>query len=413
MTHGPFSASLVSTREVMAAPQAHAPQAHAPQAHAPQACAPHAHAPHAYALEAARLVTDAHPHTRRPARYIGTESVAGPLAGVLDKFRAQPDTVFPERYCLILHNVIVAGPGLVFTESPDGGRALLQESAAQTLAKAAPPKGLTRQDANRFTCDLPITHTLPGRYLFLKRPAPNNLALWLVEQAAALALLIDRDCLATPHLILGRIDSPALLDQVCDLVGTLLPGAILHHLPDDEAWRVEQIDYLEPLHLPPLHKHGGALKRLQQHILGAPPTLDPSGPTYFVLQHGGGRTLANEPRILDIAQDFGFTPLDTTHFPARDLAAMFAGARAIVGAKGPAMACSLFAPPGCKVAHISPANLIDPFFWDLASRLDHDYTEIFCRIPAAPPPGRGIRYFLAEKAAVSLFRDITAQAAGA
>jgi capsular polysaccharide biosynthesis protein len=63
-------------------------------------------------------------------------------------------------------------------------------------------------------------------------------------------------------------------------------------------------------------------------------------------------------------------------------AALFAGAEAILGVKGAAMANILFAAPSCRAIFLSPADFIDQIYWSIASLRGIAYHELFGELVA-------------------------------
>ncbi len=340
----------------------------------------------------ARQLTEALAFTRPDPAYIDLEMVRPPLQPALRRMLAQRHGVFPDRYLLTLHQAIVAGAGCVIING-QAGPTLLRESALELLAREGSPPGFEKTADASLRRTLPLTRHFPEPCLLLKRGWSSNPAHWLVEQAAALALLARHHASPAKDIIVSRVTSPTLLDTMYDVLATILPGARLHHLPDDEAWSFDTLDYLEPTHIPPMAKSDPALQALRHAMLsvGAQPRLTER--RLFIFQQPGARVMANEARLAQAAQSRGFVGIETARYTATELAALFANAEAIVGAKSPSMAFSIFAPPGCKLMLLSPGNFIDPFFWDTASRLGQAYAETFAR---AEGNASATRYIMPE-----------------
>jgi len=56
--------------------------------------------------------------------------------------------------------------------------------------------------------------------------------------------------------------------------------------------------------------------------------------------------------------------------------ALFAGAEIVVGIMGAAMCNTIACKPGTRLLYLAPEDWVEPFYWDMAAVLSHDYTAI-------------------------------------
>jgi hypothetical protein len=102
------------------------------------------------------------------------------------------------------------------------------------------------------------------------------------------------------------------------------------------------------------------------------------GDARLYVSRGGAarRPVTNGAEVEAIAARLGYRVVDPSLLPFAEQIALFAGARAVAGPMGAALASMVFMPPGGRVAMFEAGNC-DPFFWDLACLCGHAFHWAF------------------------------------
>jgi capsular polysaccharide biosynthesis protein/SAM-dependent methyltransferase len=319
--------------------------------------------------------------TRRAPLILDDRAVAPDLRANLVNFFARVRTDFPDRYLLRFADAAVVGEGSVVLS--DGScHWLLADSAREFLNKpGVAPKGMAvgRGDG---TLVMPghVSRTIDDCCLLLQRPWSENFGHWLVDQAAALSLLVESGALPTQHIIVTKTASLGLRQGIRQTIDAILPDAIVHEHDIREVWRCRDLAYLMPVHVPPLFKLPAALQSLRKHLLPLPSPSRATPPTrrlHVLRPRGRTRRLLNEAEILEISARHGFETIVPETHSVREQARLFGEAESVIGVKGAALTNIIFAPPSCRVIVLSPGDFIDPFYWDIAGTHHAHYAELF------------------------------------
>jgi capsular polysaccharide biosynthesis protein len=313
---------------------------------------------------------------RRPPVFVNSRGVPPELRDRLAVAFAQEHSIFGTMHLLALAEVLVIGQGSVIVQAA-GQYRLLRDSAREFLAHHLVPDGLERVEGERFAIRQPVDRRIEERCLLLQRPWSNNFGHWLVDQAMALSYLVHTGTLPTNNIVVAKVHSSRLREIMLQTVTAILPDAVVHEHPDDELWQFRHLNYIMPLHVPPLFKLPAALDCLRHDLL-AVPVPDVVRPRRFhIVRQGDLRKLVNEPEIIALSAAYGFEAATPESLSMAEQAALFNQAEAILGVKGAAMTNILFAKADCRVMLMSPGSFIDPFFWDIASTRGIAYAEIF------------------------------------
>jgi capsular polysaccharide biosynthesis protein len=313
---------------------------------------------------------------RRPPVFINSRGVPPELRDRVNVAFAQKRSVHRELHLLSLAEVLVVGQGSVVVQA-NGQYRLLRDSAREFLAHNLVPHGMEREEDEQFAVRQPVHRRLEQSCLLLQRPWSNNFGHWLVDQAMALSYLVHIGALPTSDIVVCKVNSSKLREIMLQTLAAILPGAIVHEHPDTEVWQFRQLNYIMPLHVPPMTKLPAALDYLREDLL-AVPVPDVTRPRRFhIVRQGNMRKLVNEPDIIALSAAYGFEAVSPERLPMAEQAALFNQAEAILGVKGAAMTNILFSKADCRVMIMSPGSFTDPFFWDIASTRGIAYAEIF------------------------------------
>ena len=304
------------------------------------------------------------------------------LTGILD----QLDPEFPTVTHHLFARAAVVGQGTVIT----GDGRIVRESALEFVAPGNVPDGLERDPSGPGYRLKPLPErvvTVPS--LLAKRPWAQNFAHFLVD-AAALVTLADRIALPSGwQIVITRFESPMLRTVALDTMSTLAPGVPIAEHPDAEIWRFEQLHYVSPVHFPAVRKRPEALAMLRSAMVRRNATR-PAGTRRLFVSRGPAalRWLENEPEIFAICAERGFELVRPDQIPIAEQASMFREAAFVIGVKGAGMANLIFATTAATALVLTPADLPEPMFWDIAAHVGVRYAEIAGRCTTTLPQGR-------------------------
>jgi capsular polysaccharide biosynthesis protein len=321
---------------------------------------------------------------RRPPVFVDNRAVLPDLRERMNVAYAQQRSVFRSSHLLSLAEAIVVGQGSVVVRA-DGEYRLLMNSAREFLTHHRVPDGMEREEGERFAIRQPVRRRLEQSCLLLQRPWSNNFGHWLVDQAMALSYLVHIRALPTRDIVVAQVNSPKLREIMMQTIAAVLPYAIVHEHPDKEVWQFRHLNYITPLHVPPMFKLPAALDCLRADLL-AVPVSDVVRPRRFhIVRPSAMRKLANEPEIIALSAAHGFEAVSPEVLSISEQAVLFNQAEAILGVKGAAMTNILFAKADCRVMLMSPSSFTDPFFWDIASTRGIAFAEIFGTVTTERP----------------------------
>ena len=262
----------------------------------------------------------------------------------------------------VLRDVVVASEGIVFDSNLDlvpGTGRLFSEAAIETA----------REEAAQALEQGSIL-TIPGFSVLCKSRAADNYGHFLVE-------MLPRAWLAR-QMIHGFdlsyiVYQSNLLPVVRDaLRGIGVPDRLIR--PTDGApVRCEILVLVDGM-----SHHGIFQSPLCALALSDLAASVPRGPfeKIFVRRQANTRSLLNEDAVEALLRARGFVAVEPGRMTVLEQAALFKGARIVVGALGAAMTNIAFCEEGAKVVALTAASFPDTFFWFLSRHRRHDYMEI-------------------------------------
>lgn len=171
----------------------------------------------------------------------------------------------------------------------------------------------------------------------------------------------------------GKIDSIKI-----DIINTFLKGKDLKFkfiLPN-EAVFCENLTYISPISFHPYLKNKEAISYINSQSFKC--ITPKNNKRIFVTRDRVmGRYLDNFNEISPILKEYDFEIIRPEKFSFKKQAELFHGAEIIVGIMGAAMCNTLFSKPNIKTLYLAPSGWIEPFYWDLAANLNHDYNVIY------------------------------------
>ena len=333
-------------------------------------------------VSVAAEIAPAGSYQRRAPLLLDMAAVAPELQEQLRSYFDNTSHSYPARYLACLDAAVIAGQGAVVT----AGEHLVHESVAEFVNHGLVPDGFVMKDG-RLSLAKPATRRVEGPALLLKRPWYKNFGHWLVDNATILALLPSLPLPPNYRIIHGDVQQPALRTIVASIFERLAPGVPLILHGDEETVLCEQLFYVTPLHVPPLFKLPLGLEMLRQRFPPAAP-VPSRGSRLFITRRGSTfRNVENEDQLAALCQRYGFDVIMPETMSFADQVARFAAAEAVIGVKGAALTNIIFCPSSCAVVVLSPADFVDPFYWDIAGQRQMAYAEIFGAVTTARATG--------------------------
>ena len=160
-------------------------------------------------------------------------------------------------------------------------------------------------------------------------------------------------------------------------------------LPDDQAYRINDVVYPTPLTRQPWVKSPlaiGVLDDLREHA--DPSTIGPE--KLFVSRNTWDlRRLMNEQDVFALLEQYGYVLVHPEQYNFAQQIALFSRARVVVATLGAAVSNIVFAPGGVKLLSLTTEFMCDDFYWDLVSHKDGQYFSLHGKACA---PERGMQY---------------------
>lgn len=329
----------------------------------------------------------------RPApRAIDTTALDEDLHETMRNTVANTVQTYGPLHMVVLQDGCVAGQGSVLTRDD----LLVKDSVLEFLALGQLPDGFEQTSSGMLQLGSGRVHRVDGRALLLKRPWWRNYGHWLVDSAAILALAASMPLSDGWQIIVGKAEGDALRRAIAQSLAILAPGIPVLEHSDNEVWRVSELIYAAPVHIPPLFKRPEGLAALRALVLRDALRTPAASRRLFVSRGAHpARRLANEADLAAIACAVGYEVVQPEQLDLPAQAALFRSAACIVGVKGAALTNLMFCAAGAQVLVLSPGDFPDPFFWDIAAHAGVGYSELFGRLTARDRP-RGRNCFTVD-----------------
>jgi capsular polysaccharide biosynthesis protein len=352
-------------------------------------------------------VAPADAYHRRLPLILDADAVAPALSDLSRQYFTADTQSYDARYLARINNALVVGQGAVVTANGT----LMHDSVAEFVNQGRVPDGLTRKDAKLQVAGS-ITQRIKAPSILLKRPWYRNFGHWLVDNATMLALLPTLPLPPDYRIIVGRIADPSLKTVVDELVQTILPGVKIVVHDDADVFFCEELLYLSPLHVPPLFKLPAGIDALRERLLTKVARGTTRSRLFVSRRNATFRNVENEGELIGVAERFGFTVLQPERMSFFEQVQQFANAEIVVGVKGAALTNIMFCDPSAAAIVLSPADFIDPFYWDIAGQRQLSYCEIFGALTTARDTGFNDFVIPPEKLQDAIERSLACSVAG-
>lgn len=323
-------------------------------------------------------------YQRRPPATLIAES-ASFLQEILGHYRAINRTYSHGAACELVEIENAAlSHNVMYALSPEGDRIVYE-----SYRRCERPYVSLTTDLHSTTPDKFTEFMSNGEIYFLLGSAgAANYGHWLVEDLprlkAAEVLWRER---GKPIAILFPSHSPAM-DSVCqDSIRQFLQERGPYSsrpIHPGHLYRFDHLYYASPISYHPVLKSPDALRFLVHRTLNLEddPTRRRGRGKLFVLRRKErGRRLLNIDAICSVVQSYGFTVLDPEDHSYIEQLRTFADAGLVVGTMGAAMVNTVFCAPESDIVYLAPEGWLEPFFWDLAEVLGHNYHVCFGPVP--------------------------------
>lgn len=330
-------------------------------------------------------------YERPPIRSYGAPVFAARSAAHLHREAARFQAGLPGCWVADIEKAVVCR-SVVYVPHGDG-RAVLQESYR---ANDRIDTELRLDLLGRGAPDAWIE----GEALYLGASGSHNWGHWLTDDLPrALALKGRPALLVMPSF--GPVMDAAREASVALLLGGPRPIRFVHPA---QAIGFERLLYPTPVTHHPILKSRPALAASRQACVGS---VAAGSGKLWVRRTGPTRALLNGEVLEAALGQRGFELFDpAAHTPVVQ-ARRFAEATTVVGVMGAAMTGTCFSAQRTKVIHLAPEGWLEPYFWDLAGALGHDYAVVYGRSDPNDAPAH-LAGFTVEVADVLAALDRTA-----
>jgi hypothetical protein len=253
----------------------------------------------------------------------------------------------------------------------DGRAGRLYETFRQCDRHALPV--FTVEESLQNEAALPETDRL---YCYLGSVGSANYGHWLVDDLARVlpameyAARIGR----TIEWLLPSYGEPVDGARHDSLMALIRDPRNIAFVDRNTTYASRELLYAGPVSYHPYTKSPEALSRLRKRL--APDT--PAGTKLFVIRGSGGtRKLLNEAEVSAMLGSLNYKTIDPGQMTFQEQRSAFADATDVVGIMGAGMTNTVFLAAGARVTYLAPDGWVEPFFWDLASVMGHDYRCLF------------------------------------
>lgn len=211
---------------------------------------------------------------------------------------------------------------------------------------------------------------------YLGQIGGTNYGHWLIDILPKIKGLIEKKlpvCLLMQSY--GKIDTPKVesIKYLCRDVDIKI-----RFIPRNQAFECEDICYISPVSYHPYTKNSNAINYLREIFLKLNQTDKPKFEKLFVMRHKKyKRQIANFNQLLPILEKNKFKIIDPENMSFEKQVHYFSNAKFVIGIMGAAMCNTIFSPKSAKILYLSPAEWMEPFYWDLASCIGQEYNVIY------------------------------------
>ncbi|GAC1558068.1 MAG: hypothetical protein NVS2B5_20470 [Beijerinckiaceae bacterium] len=214
--------------------------------------------------------------------------------------------------------------------------------------------------------------------MYLGSVGSSNYGHWLIDDLgrAKLLNLINRPVTVILNRFGEKMDR-ARQDSI-NMIMSVGADITFEWIGPDDTVHCRDLTYVTPISYHPVVKNPKALNFVRDTArarLGS----SPSGHRRIFVKRSRDRyrRMTNVTEIETLLVSYGFVSVDPEQLSYRDQVEIFSHAELLVGIMCAAMANTIFCRPSTKVIYLAPSGWQEPFYWDLASVLQHEYTAVY------------------------------------
>ena len=240
-----------------------------------------------------------------------------------------------------------------------------------------PPKELLR-DGDRFLLDRQIIDQAPalaGDYLVFYNGNLQNYYHWMVEAILSLYMLCkvrEGNAKVVLPAALGQASKLPYIESLkllgfgdIELTFSAAPVVKLERA----TWVTGRGDLVDDF---PPH----VLREFQSHVAAS---LAPAvGQRRLYVEREHLRRVENAVEVREFLERAGFSTIRLDGMSLLEQVTLFASADFVVGPHGAALSNLMFSPPSTRVIELMPNTEMRPFFWQISSKIGHEYGMLPC-----------------------------------
>lgn len=230
----------------------------------------------------------------------------------------------------------------------------------------------TTQNADEYVFDKRYTE------FFIGSSGSFNYGHWLTDDLPRVlaALLNAKETGTSARIWLPSYNNRINLvrEESIRLIALRFKTPEINFIPKNSAFKFRNIRYITPVTYHPQTKNWHALTAISNTLRDLLGKQSENARIFVGRSPTSTRHIANEEALFRIAEGRGFTYVEPSALPFIDQASLFAKAEVIVGCMGAAMTSSVFSAQSTKMFYLLASGWVEPYYWDLASVLDHVYS---------------------------------------
>ncbi|GJD50303.1 hypothetical protein OPKNFCMD_3042 [Methylobacterium crusticola] len=214
-------------------------------------------------------------------------------------------------------------------------------------------------------------------YLYIGSVGSSNYGHWLIDDLPRGKYLqqIEHPCTVVLDSFGSAIDAVKT-----ESLRSVISGAEVDFkfVSPNDVVHFPTLHYVTPVSFHPFIKNRFAMDFARSIAEGSKPANPSPKKRLFVERDAARyRRLLNNSDVASLLEGLGFTIVDPEKLSFHEQMNLFAAADVIVGVMCAAMANTIFSPPKSKIIYLSPIDWYEPFYWDLAATMSHDYHAIY------------------------------------
>jgi Glycosyltransferase 61 len=223
-----------------------------------------------------------------------------------------------------------------------------------------------------------VEHIVGGarEYFYLSSAGSFNYGHWLVDDLPRLKYILEISLDAVTLIIQSFPGMDTIRRQTIELLCRDRDVEV-RFVDPLTVIEFERLIYVTPVSYHPYLKSPEALKFISEAAVRGLDLVPHSRDRIYVRRRRQrGRALLNECAIESYLVSRGFYTVDPDGLPFEQQVRIFSNASIVVGVMCAAMCNVMFSPRQVTMVVLAPNGWVEPFYWDLATVLEHRYIAI-------------------------------------